>query len=420
MTAPKNLTEQLFKPQFCYPETSSLIHIVGKNNVSFDSLLDGKACGNWYRVLNKLVWYWQGLSLIEIDEVLARIAVSDKKKSNEKWLDTVIGYQSGNWVYEFLLQSVKWQKQAEQMDPNTQSRKQLFDTWLMSGFFADLASYPYYRNDDLASKAQVFAFRAYREAMNYSPYQIKELEFIVDGKNIKAMLHTPLTHDETPHTFPVVFLCAGLCNLQMDFYRYFADYLAPQGIGLLTVDTPSIGYSKQINLTQNTSIIHQSILEQIKSVPLIDYSNVILLGYRFGANIATRLAYLMPKKIKGVINIGPLVHQLFVDSELQNTLPVMYKDMIAQRLGLNNISDQQLMAELTCFSLKKQGLLLRPCHVPLLNISFEGDLISSDDEAKLLQSTQKTISMKIKKSHFKESLPSSLAQSLKWIKALIK
>lgn len=422
----QNLSEQLFKPKFNYPETSSLIQRINSGNKTMNSLLDGEGRSNWYRVINRLAWHLRGLPLAEIEDVLARIAVSNKNKTNPEWLDTVIGYQSGNWIYEFLTQSTKWRQKAELASQSVDT--ELTDeqnatnhhSWLTASLFAGLAAYPYYRNDELANQALTLANRYYHHAMNYSPYQIKELEFTVDNKSIRAILHTPLTHNDEVRSFPVVLLCAGLNNLQLDFYYYFTYYLAPQGIGLLTVDTPSINNSKQINLTQNTSIIHQAILEQIQRVPLIDYSNIILLGYRFGGNIALRLAYLMPHKIKGIINIGPIIHQLFTNESLQAELPTIYRDVIASRLGLTVISDQQLQAELKFFSLKEQGLLSRPCSVPILNIYYDSDRISSLDEMKLITSTKKVSLIQIKALTLKESFQQSSQQIANWIKTIIK
>ncbi|WP_392562548.1 alpha/beta hydrolase [Orbus sturtevantii] len=422
MAANKNLSEQLFKPKFDYPETSSLIQRSGSFGYQAGSVLDGENRHNWYRIINRLAWYWRGLPLLDVEDVLSRIAASTRKHSHEQWLDTVIGYQAGNWIYEFLAQAVIWQQKAEKCQPSNDEslvKTDCHKAWLTASLFASLASYPYYRNDELANQAQMFANRYYREAINHCEYQIKEFDFMVDNKTVKTILHTPLKINDTPKACPVVFLCAGLSNLQIDFYSFFSQYLAPLGVGLLTVDTPSIGFSRQFNLSQNTSIIHQSILEQIKTVPLIDYDNIILFGHRFGGNIATRLAYLMPNKIRGVINVAPILHQLFTDYQMQITLPPIYRDIIASRLGLNNISDQQLMAELKFFSLKEQGLLARPCSVPILNIHYEGDVMSSLDEIKLITSSKKVSLVQLKALSLKESLKQSSAQSAKWIEALI-
>jgi len=64
---------------------------------------------SWYRVLNDLLWAWRGVDPIEINQVLARIAASDAKRSNSQWLDTVVGYRNGNWIYEWVYQGMQWQ-----------------------------------------------------------------------------------------------------------------------------------------------------------------------------------------------------------------------------------------------------------------------------------------------------------------------
>lgn len=418
----ENLSEKLFKPQFNYPETSTLIQRIGNGNEDFHSMFDGDAMSNWYRVLNLLSWHWRGLSLIEVNEVLARISASTKKRTNDKWLDTVVGFEPGNWIYEFLSQSAIWQKKAEILNKAEQTddnQRLCQEAWLVASLFAGVASYPHYRNDELANHAYTLAVRAYHESMNYSPYFFKSLDFNVEGKTVKALLHLPIGKKEVT-SCPIVFVCSGLANLQIDFYQYFATFLAPMGIGMLTVDIPSIGSSRQFNLTQNSSFIHQQILEQLHTVQGVDYGNVILFGFRFGANIATRLAYFMPQKIKGLINVGPMVHQFFVDQSLQAKLPRMFKDMIASRLSLERISDQQITAEIKFFSLKEQRLLSRPCNVPVLNMVLDGDLLSSESEAKLITSSKDAKLIKITEKSLKESYRAASKVSANWIQSLIK
>lgn len=422
----KNLSEQLFKPKFDYPETSTLVMSDKNSQDLTNSLLDSEGNSCWYRAIDRLSWQWRGLPFLETEEVLSRIAISDKKRSNSKWLDTVIGYQSGNWIYEFWAQANKWQKHAENFSQLTvseseyeQHRLNCHQYWLMASGFMALAGNPYFRNDDLANQAILLGYRYYHQAMEFSPYIIKDLEFNISNKVVKAILHTPLKNNEPIHTFPVVLLCSGLNDLQIDFYRFFTKHLAPLGIGLLTVDTPSVGNSKQFNLSQNTSIIHQAILEQIKSVPMIDYDNVLLLGYRFGANIATRLAYLMPAKIKGVINIGPIIHQLFIDQKMQASLPTIYRDILINRLGFKCFSAQQLQAELKFFSLKEQRLLIKPCHVPVFNICYEGDWLNNLADTRLISSTKSVDLFKIQSSTLIQDLQKSSQKLANWLQKVV-
>lgn len=417
----RNLSVELFRPKFDYPETTSLIQRLDCNETVFSTLLEGASDSRWYRIINSLLWHWRGVPMLEIDDVLSRIAVSDKKHSNEHWLDSVIGYQSGNWIYEFMSQAAQWQAKSDginQAELSNEDKLQLHQNWLIASRLYSIASYPHYKTDDLAAQAQVLAYRAYKEALEYSAFTLKEIDFKVDNNTIKGMLHLPASQSNDP--CPIVFMCGGLSNLQIDFYRYFAEFLAPNGIGLLTVDLPSVGLSRALNLSQNTSQIHQAVLEQLSSVPWVDHTKVILAGTRFGANIATRLAYLAPNRIKGMLCFAPVVHQLWVDKTVQQSLPTMYKDVIASRLGLNRISNQQLAAELNYFSLKNQGLINRPCAVPVMTVVFENDKLSTLAEAKLITSSKQNKIIKVASTPLKQSLQKALEQSTDWLKTLIK
>ncbi|MBI0155609.1 esterase FrsA [Gilliamella sp. M0364] len=416
----ENLSEKIFKPQYDYPETSSLINRLDSSNGSSISPLDGEIDSKWYRIINPLLWYWRGLPKLEIEAVLSRIAISTKRHTNDKWLDSVIGYQSGNWIYEFLNQAAMWQAKADnaaQSSLTEESKNSLHQDYLIASEYASIASYPHFKNDELAMYAQTCAYQSYMKALEYSPYSTKQLEFKVENRVIKSILHLP--NNSNSGVCPVVLICNGLGNLQIDYYRYFSEYLAPQGFAMLTVDLPTVGYSRNFVLSQNSSQIHQAVIEQLPSVPWVDSNRVIVAGFRFGSHIATRLAYLMPNKIKGLFNFTPFIHQLFVDKALQQNLPNSYKDMLASRLGLTSVSNQQLAAELNYFSLKNQGLLTHSCPVPVMNIIFEDDKLSNLSEAKLIQSTKQSKIVTIPKTPLQKGLQNAFTQSVKWMESIL-
>ena len=420
MVMTENLSEKIFKPQYDYPETSSLINRLDSSNGSSISPLDGEIDSKWYRIINPLLWYWRGLPKLEIEAVLSRIAISTKRHTNDKWLDSVIGYQSGNWIYEFLNQAAMWQAKADnaaQSSLTEESKNSLHQDYLIASEYASIASYPHFKNDELAMYAQTCAYQAYMKALEYSPYSTKQLEFKIENRVIKSILHLP--NNSNSGVCPVVLICNGLGNLQIDYYRYFSEYLAPQGFAMLTVDLPTVGYSRNFVLSQNSSQIHQAVIEQLPSVPWVDSNRVIVAGFRFGSHIATRLAYLMPNKIKGLFNFTPFIHQLFVDKALQQNLPNSYKDMLASRLGLTSVSNQQLAAELNYFSLKNQGLLTHSCPVPVMNIIFEDDKLSNLSEAKLIQSAKQSKIVTIPKTPLQKGLQNAFTQSVKWMESIL-
>lgn len=418
MVAIENLTAQIFKPQFEYPETSTLINRINSGDGSSISALDGEIDSRWYRIINAVLWNWRGLPKLEAEAVLAKIAASTKPHTNDKWLDTVVGYQSGNWVYEFLNQAATWQAKAESISKTNltdEDKNNLLNYYLIASELSSIASYPHFKTDELAMYAQTCAYQTYAKAINFSPFLIKELEFKVDNRNVKTMLHLP----KTEKTCPVVLICNALGNLQIDYYRYFSEFLAPNGFAMLTVDLPTVGYSRNFALSQNSSQIHQAIIEQLPAIPWVDNNRIIVAGFRFGSHIATRLAYLVPNKIKGLFNFTPLIHQIFVDKVLQKNLPNSYKDMLASRLGLPSISNQQLAAELNYFSLKNQGLLTHACQVPVMNIIFEDDKLSNLCEAKLIHSTKQNKVVTVPKKQLQKSLHQALTQSVKWMESVL-
>jgi len=184
--------------------------------------------------------------------------------------------------------------------------------------------------------------------------------------------------------YPTVLLCGGLDSLQSDHYRLFHDYLAPRGIAMLTLDMPSVGFSSKWMLNQDTSQVHQQVLRELSNVPWIDHTRVALLGYRFGANVATRLAYLEVPRVRAVATLGAMVHSVFVDAQQQQQLPDMYMDMLASRLGMSSTSDSNLRTELNRYSLKVQGLLGRRTPTPMLAAYWPDDIFGPETDAQLI------------------------------------
>lgn len=416
MSEKQNLSEKLFKPRVVYPETSTLINRVARES-EYQAFSALRQRPGWYRTQMPLLWHYRGLPLLDVGSVLARIAACSKKRAYSHWLDTVIGYQSGNWNYEFMGQAAHWQAQAEAMVKSDDNVSRCQQAWFLASQFYSLASFPHYRNDDLATQAQLLGLRAYREMMCYTPYTLKELDFQVEQHTVKGLLHLPKQSSEKP--CPVVFLCCRLSDLQIDFYHYFAQFLAPLGIALLTLDAPALGQCKLFNLTQNSSQIHQCVVEQLITQPWIDANNIIVAGQGFGAHIATRLAYLLPHQLRGLVNISPILHALFIDPARQANLSIMDKDLLAGRLGMSGISESQLVAEMKFFSLKNQGLLTRPCRLPVLSLVFEQDNISSKDEAKRLLSSQSHQIIEIKKTALRKNVTIAINQVQNWLTEVI-
>jgi esterase FrsA len=376
-----NLSEVLFKPRFKHPETSTLVRRFNSGVLpSVQSTLDGQNVPHWYRMVNRLMWIWRGVSPQEILDVQARIVMSTNERTDEELYDTVVGYRGGNWIYEWSKQAMLWQQKAgQEMNDELSGRH-----WLHASNLYSIAAYPHLKGDELADQAQALANRAYEEAAQRLPGSMRELEFTIPGgAPVSGFLHMP--PGDGP--FPTVLMCGGLDALQSDNYSLFERYLAPLGIAMLTLDMPSIGFSSKWKLTQDSSFLHQHVLKSLPNVPWVDHTRVAAFGFRFGANVAVRLAYLESPRLKAVACLGPMVHSLLNDPLRLGNIPEMYLDVLASRLGMHDASDEALRIELNRYSLKTQGLLGRRCPTPMLSGFWQNDPFSPEEESRLITSS---------------------------------
>ena len=376
-----NLSETLFKPRFKHPETSTLVRRFNHGaQPPVQSALDGKTIHHWYRMINRLMWIWRGIDPREILDVQARIVMSDAERTDDDLYDTVIGYRGGNWIYEWATQAMVWQQKAcAEEDPQLSGRH-----WLHAATLYNIAAYPHLKGDDLAEQAQALSNRAYEEAAQRLPGTMRQMEFTVPGgAPITGFLHMP----KGDGPFPTVLMCGGLDAMQTDYYSLYERYFAPRGIAMLTIDMPSVGFSSKWKLTQDSSLLHQHVLKALPNVPWVDHTRVAAFGFRFGANVAVRLAYLESPRLKAVACLGPVVHTLLSDFKCQQQVPEMYLDVLASRLGMHDASDEALRVELNRYSLKVQGLLGRRCPTPMLSGYWKNDPFSPEEDSRLITSS---------------------------------
>lgn len=412
--AGNNLSETLFKPSVKHRETSTLVarvHHCGQSEIL--SALDGANPGTWFRLINRLMWIWRGINPWEIEEVLSRIAASRAPHTDDRLLDTVIGYRGGNWIYEWSHQGMIWQQRAMDAVNGASAARD----WLQAARFYSIASYPHLKGDMLAEQAQTLANHAWEEAAKHLPHEIKQLEFPVSGGgSVTGFLHLPPT-GQAP--YPTVLVCGSLDMLQNDTYRLFHDYFAPAGLAMLTIDMPSIGFSAKWKLSQDTSFLHQQVLRGLDAVPWVDQRRVSAFGFRFGANIAVRLAYLEPQRLSGVACLGPVVHALLTDSQRQDSAPDMYLDVLASRIGMAGVSDVALKTELNSYSLKVQGLLGRHCPTPVLAGCWPDDPFCPPSEAQLIVSSSRAGKLlPINSSPLYRNFHLALTQISRWLKTI--
>lgn len=363
----QNLSEKLFDNHRQARETSALIHYMPSSLELLEKKIEDSD-SPWYRTLRRMQWAWQGIDPVDQEEVLARIASSNNSRTRDKWLDSVMGYRSGNWAYEWNSLGARYQQEASSLEGEAAA-----DKFFSAALCFSIAGYPHLKDDSLSIQAQALSNAAYEEGARKTSYVIKKLEFPYKKGNIVGHLH--LSHTNEPQ--PVVIVSSGLDSLQTDIWRLFRDFLAHRNIAMLTVDMPSIGYNSQWDLTEDSSVLHQAVLNQLPSLPWVDHHRVGLLGFRFGGNAMVRLSFIEQSKIKGCVTFGAPIHDIFSSREKMQQMPKMYMDVMASRLGKTSVDINSLSGQLNAWSLKTQGFLFgRKTKVPILALTTENDVVS--------------------------------------------
>ncbi|OBT16837.1 hypothetical protein A9264_10090 [Vibrio sp. UCD-FRSSP16_10] len=400
----KNLSEKLFTKNMQARETSGLTQYMPSSL----SQLESKPSHSWYRNLRRLQWIWQGADPIEQEQVLARISSSTNSRTNDQWLDTVMGFRSGNWAYEWTQAGMEHQRRAFEL----KGEEAALALYKASLYFS-IAAYPHIKGDNLASQAQVLANKAYNEASEKSQYVFKQLNVPYKGKTVQANLHLP--HTERP--LPVVIVCAGLDSVQTDMWKLFLDYLAPNEFAMLTIDMPSIGKSSHWTLSEDSSCLHKALLDYLPKVPFVDHWNVGLLGFRFGGNALVRLSLLEASRIKACVTIGAPVHDILASPQKLINMPKMYLDVLGSRLGKLPIDIQSLAGQMSAWSLKTQGLLAsRRTSVPLLAISLDGDPVAPHTDNQLIAMSSKMgKAVKVPSKNLTSGYQQSLDLAVNWL-----
>lgn len=381
-----NLSERLFSKVRKVQETSTISNSAGSlaDGEGEQVLIEGVCSRAWYRIIRRSYWIWQGADPIELEEIFSRIATGTGVRSREDKLDTLQGYAPGNWIYEFSQvagEYFKKGKSLEQQGDRHGARK----AYLRAARYYSIASYPHLKGDELAEQAQLQGNQAYREAGHLMPVPLKILDIPFRDKSINGYLHLP-TDD---HVVPVVMVSGSIDSLQIDFYRFYEQFLAPNGIGMLTLDMPGIGYSSQFPLVQDTSRLHQAALHYLRDqVPFVDNQRIGMVGVRLGGNVAARLAYLEPTHLKTVVCIGPGLNQFFTEPPLFNQASPMLRASLANRLGMDAANWDELQPQCQIFSLKRQGLVgVTRTRVPILSIGHRRDFICPESDIRTLASS---------------------------------
>lgn len=366
-------SEQLLKQQQrpSVTETSALMNAHPEQTDSPQPCAQNKHSNshNWYRLLRLSWWQSQGIPVTKSLQLLAQMAMSDKPRSSTL-LDTVKDYQPGNWSYEWLSYAVEKQREQPSLKALTA---------------ASIASYPHFKGDALAAKAQVLVDRYYQQLIK-GRESIGHFERITSNSTTfpraGGYLHLP----EADHAVPVVFVACDMFMLYTDLLVWYERFLASAGIGMFVVDFPGNGINRRWSWQQNSEQMYQQLWLQLKENPRVNARRVALFGSRWSVHGLLRMALLQGDEFPVLACIAPAVDAVFRDGARLAQLPQMVQDGLQNRLNIKYLSADELAGHLAAFSLKTQGLMKRNSwNGELYCIYHEEDLICDKQEAEILK-----------------------------------
>lgn len=374
----RNLSEVLFKPQFKFVETS----VISNSGAPLPKLSrKDQSLGyreGWYRAVNRFLWTWLGGNLMDLDEVLARVAFSKAERTRPECLDTVSDYCPGNWIYEFCAMAQKRYLKAVEMHEKGNVRLASHNYRMATRYFA-IAAYPNLRGDSLAGEAALLCRKNYRLMFECDPWNgvMHEPDITSKSGNFRAFLHLPSENG----LFPCVIVIGSYEQNISDFYRLYNDYLRPEGIAALMLHLPGLGASEKILLNAEYSLIVDAALAYLKGVKQIDSTRIGLMGVRMGGAACIRACTLNQGAFKAIMLLNPAVDSLFTNQHLLNSMPLCMRSLYANRLNLDASAWDTIIPQLQVLSLKKQGLLSSSgaCRTPCLCCAIRDSLTSAED-----------------------------------------
>lgn len=410
-----NLTEKLFTRVKKVLETSEVSNsspVDEQDSALSDSFIDGALSPRWYRLLRRPTWAWQGADPVEVEQTLAHIAMGQGERSHERYLDTIKGYVPGNWVYEWSQLAGRYFNTGRTL-LGEGDRAAALKSLLKAVRYYSIASYPHLKHDELADQAQLLGNMVYREAGRLFKVPLKELQVPFRGKTIQGYLHLPTT--EKP--VPLVIVSGGIDSLQVDFLNFYFKCLEPHGIGMLSLDMPGTGYAEHWPLVQDTSRLHQAVLNYLSEVAWVDHQRIAMVGFRLAGNVAARLAFVEPFKLRTVVCIGAGINQVFTNQEMFARCPRMMRDGLANRLGADAAQWDLLRTKCQVFSLKTQGLLGSRTSVPILSIGHKKDFICPEQDVRALAAASRSgKAVVFDKQPLLEVYDEALKETVDWLK----
>ncbi len=392
MEESQNLSEILFKPEFQYPETST----ISNSGISIEGVpeIDDPSLGfssKFYRPVLKFEWVLSGGSALDIDEALARICVSTAPRSRPELYDTVKDYGAGHWNFEFNTIAQERVNKAKECEEKGNMIRASHHYRLASRYFA-IAAYPYLKSDTLAGSSDVLCRQTYKKMyeIDSSIGILQEHTFKVDGKNVTGYLHLP----DLKKVYPCVIVVCPYESSITSSFRYINTNLRERGIAAFVLEMPGTGACEKLNMSDHFSMAIEEAITYLSKLPCIDATNIGLYGSGVSATACMRAAIIKGSQVRAMALYSPCVHSFYKNKDILNSLPLCLRSSLCNRLNLDASDWDNLLPRLRTFSLKEQGLLSMSggCKVPTY-VGTVKDSITTEEDISLLNNSFSDITL---------------------------
>lgn len=188
---------------------------------------------------------------------------------------------------------------------------------------------------------------------------------------------------------PVIVRWGGIDTWKEERHEYNEAALE-RGFVQINIDMPGVGEAPVVG-SLDAERMFLPLLDWIAREPLLDETNVVLLGMSYGGYWSTKLAHRFPERFAGVVNWGGGVDEFFSREWNQRSInaPSYLMDLGAARARtVGKGLYEEYIAAVSEFSLLKQGLLDH-AHSPMLLVNGRHDeQIPFDDMLVLLEHGQ--------------------------------
>ena len=291
--------------------------------------------GDWYHPIEVGEWVEQGGQNVVIHRILNAISKAKGPRRDAEMPDTLLKHGPGNWIYEW--------KRAGDNALKLARTQQSFAHAKSAVLYYHLASSPH-TNDPKQLQALELAKQAYLLAGELLEYDIKEISIAHDDNAFGAYVHIP----KGDGPFPVLISSNGSDQSKELLLNYFLEFLAPQGIALVSVDVPGMGGSAAFDMRDGkTEKMHLAAVRWVSTDSRFDQSNIFVQGDSFGGQAAAR-SFLQSEEynLAGVVMVcAPLESPFKMPAEAYSNLPAFTIDGVRARLGLEAGSDLKEFAE---------------------------------------------------------------------------